>query len=186
MDQCLTSFGAIDILQNNIGTNVAKPTVELSEDDWHRVMDVNLTSMFLTSKAVLPQMERQNRGVILNISSVAAIRYARIPYAAYSASKAGVIALSRTIAQEYASRGVRANTILPGLLRTPMVYATLSNAYAQDIEAIDAERAAQVPMGRIGDAWDVANASLFLASDEANFITGTELIIDGGMQGSTG
>lgn len=186
VDRCLSTYGAVDILQNNVGTNIAGPTVDLSEDDWHRVMDINLTSMFLTCKAVLPHMERQRRGVILNISSVAAIRYARIPYVAYSSSKAGVIALSRTIALEYAMRGVRVNTILPGLLKTPMVYATLSNAYAKSADQIDAERAAQVPMGRMGDAWDVANASLFLASDEAKFITGTELVIDGGMQGSTG
>jgi NAD(P)-dependent dehydrogenase (short-subunit alcohol dehydrogenase family) len=186
LDECLQTFGAVDILQNNVGTNVASATVDLSEEDWHRVMDINLTSMFLTSRAVLPHMERQGRGVILNISSVAAIRYARIPYVAYSSSKAAVIALSRTIALEYAKRGVRVNTILPGLMKTPMVYATLSAAYAKNVDEIDAERAAQVPMGRMGDAWDVANASLFLASDEAKFITGTELIVDGGMQGSTG
>lgn len=186
VDRCVQDYGSIDILQNNVGTNVAGPTAELSEEDWRRVMDVNLTSMFLTARAVLPHMERQARGSIINISSVAAIRFARIPYVAYSSSKAAVIALTRTIAHEYAKRGVRANTILPGLLKTPMVYATLSQAYAKDIEAIDAERASQVPMGRMGDAWDVANASLFLASDEANFITGTEIVIDGGMQGSTG
>lgn len=186
VDRCLETYGAVDILQNNVGTNIAGPTVELSEEGWHRVMDVNLTSMFLTSKAVLPHMERQGRGAIVNISSVAAIRYARIPYVAYASSKAAVIALSRTIALEYAKRGVRVNTILPGLLKTPMVYATLSDAYSKSVEEIDAERAAQVPMGRMGDAWDVANAALFLASDEAKFITGTELIIDGGMQGSTG
>lgn len=183
---CMDAFGRIDVLQNNVGINRAGATVDVSDEDWDRTMAVNLKSMFLTCKAILPIMERQGRGAIVNISSVAAIRYARLPYVAYSSSKAAVLAFTRTIALEYAARNVRANVILPGLLDTPMVHAQLSDAYPGGREGLVRERSAQVPMGRMGDAWDVARASAFLASDDAGFITGAELVIDGGLSCSTG
>lgn len=179
-------FGRIDILHNNVGINRPNGTAELSEEDWDAVMDVNIKSMFLTCRAVLPEMVKGGRGAIINVSSVAAIRYARIPYVAYSTSKAAVLGFTRTVALEYASRGIRANTILPGLLHTPMVMASLGATYAKSEEEVIRERNAQVPMGRMGTAWDVAHAAAFLASDEAGFITGAELVIDGGMSCSTG
>lgn len=186
VDFTMQKFNRIDILHNNVGINRPAGTAELSESDWDLVMAVNLKSMFLTCKAVLPVMAEAGRGVILNVSSVAAIRYARIPYVVYSTSKGAVLAFTRTVALEYASRGIRANSILPGLLHTPMVFASLGDTYAKSADAIIAERNAQVPLGRMGTAWDVANAAVFLASDDAGFITGAELVIDGGMSCSTG
>lgn len=186
VDFTMQKFNRIDILHNNVGINRPAGTAELSESDWDLVMAVNLKSMFLTCKAVLPIMAEAGRGVILNVSSVAAIRYARIPYVVYSTSKGAVLAFTRTVALEYASRGIRANSILPGLLHTPMVFASLGDTYAKSADDIIAERNAQVPLGRMGTAWDVANAAVFLASDDAGFITGAELVIDGGMSCSTG
>lgn len=186
MECTLDVYGRLDILHNNVGINRPGPTVNATEEEWNLVMDVNLKSMFLTCKMALPIMEKTGRGAIVNISSVAAIRFARIPYILYSTTKAAIVALTRTIAIEYASRGVRANTILPGLLDTPMVFATLGSSYARSEEEIIRERSAQVPMGRMGSAWDVAKAAAFLVSDDAGFITGAELVIDGGMSCSTG
>jgi NAD(P)-dependent dehydrogenase (short-subunit alcohol dehydrogenase family) len=182
----LETYGAIDILHNNVGINRPDRIAELSEEDWDRVLDVNVKSMFLTCRAALPVMAEKGKGVVINVSSIAGIRYFRIPYIAYSTSKGAVLAFTRTIAMEYASRGIRANSILPGLLHTPMVMAALGTTYAKSESEIIRERNAQIPLGRMGTAWDVANAAAFLASDEANFITGAELVVDGGMSCSTG
>ncbi|KMO36238.1 3-oxoacyl-ACP reductase [Methylobacterium variabile] len=186
VEATLRAHGRIDILHNNVGINRTAATTQLSEADWDLVMAVNLKSMFLTCRAVLPIMEKQGRGAIVNVSSVAALRYARIPYLAYSTSKGAILPFTRTIALEYAKRGVRANVILPGLMDTPMVWASMKDEYPGGREAMVRERNAQVPMGRMGDAWDVARAALFLASDDARFITGAELVVDGGMSCSTG
>jgi NAD(P)-dependent dehydrogenase (short-subunit alcohol dehydrogenase family) len=186
VEATMKAYGRIDILHNNVGINRTAPTTLLSEEDWDLVMDVNLKSMFLTCRAVLPVMEAQGRGAIVNVSSVAAIRYARIPYLAYSTSKGAILSLTRTIALEYARRGIRANAILPGLMNTPMVWSAMKHEYASNIEAMIRERDAQCPMGHMGDAWDVASAALFLASDEAKYITGAELVVDGGLSCSTG
>jgi NAD(P)-dependent dehydrogenase (short-subunit alcohol dehydrogenase family) len=166
-------------LHNNVGINAPGGAAEASEESWRRVLDVNLTSVFLTCKAVLPIMEAQGRGAIVNIASLAAIRWTGYPYVSYYASKAGVCHLTRAIAVEYAARGVRANTILPGIIDTPHVYRQIAGYYG-DVEEMRAKRAALVPMKRQGDAWDIAWASVFLASDEAKFITGVELPVDGG------
>ncbi len=174
------AFGAIDILHNNVGINVAGGVEEASEESWRRVMDVNATSVFLTCKAVLPIMVRQGRGAIVNISSLAAIRWTGYPYVSYYASKAAVNHFTRAVAIEYASRGIRANCILPGVMDTPHVYSQISGYHA-DVEEMRAKRAAITPMKRQGDAWDVAWASVFLASDEARYITGVELPVDGGL-----
>jgi NAD(P)-dependent dehydrogenase (short-subunit alcohol dehydrogenase family) len=172
-------WGRIDVLHNNVGINAPGGAAEASEESWRRVLDVNLTSVFLTCKAVLPIMEAQGRGAIVNIASLAAIRWTGYPYVSYYASKAGVCHLTRAIAVEYAARGVRANTILPGIIDTPHVYRQIAGYYG-DVEEMRAKRAALVPMKRQGDAWDIAWASVFLASDEAKFITGVELPVDGG------
>ena len=172
-------WGRIDVLHNNVGINAPGGAAEASEESWRRVLDVNLTSVFLTCKAVLPIMEAQGKGAIVNIASLAAIRWTGYPYVSYYASKAGVCHLTRAIAVEYAARGVRANCILPGIIDTPHVSKQIAG-YHGDVEEMRAKRAAIVPMQRQGDAWDIAWASVFLASDEAKFITGVELPVDGG------
>ena len=181
VEKCIQTYDRIDILHNNVGIVEPGGAVETSEESWDRVIDVNLKSMFLTCKYVLPYMEKQGSGSIVNISSDAAIRQMAYPAISYSASKAGIIALTREVALQYASKGIRANVVMPGTMKTPLVVASLTNTYAGDIDKIMEERDASCPMGHQGDAWDVAYAALFLASDEAKYITGTTLVVDGGL-----
>jgi len=178
---CLETFGAVDVLHNNVGIAIPGGAVELAEEDWDRIMQVNVKSMFLTCKHVLPHMEAQGRGVIVNIASHNAIRSLPVTAIAYAASKAAVIAMTREVAMQYAAKGIRANAILPGLMDTPMVKAQLAGAYGGDAEEMGKRRALLCPMGKQGDAWDTAHAALFLASDEAKYITGTTLTVDGGI-----
>ena len=173
------TWGRIDILHNNVGINLPGGAAEASEESWRRVIDVNLTSVFLTCKAVLPVMEAQGAGAIVNISSLAAIRWTGYPYASYYASKAAVNQFTQALAVEYAARGVRANVIMPGLMDTPHVQKAIAG-YHGDATEMAAKRAAMVPMKRQGDGWDVAWAAVFLASDQARFITGVCLPVDGG------
>lgn len=181
---CVERFGTIEVLDNNVGIAEVGGVVELREDDWDRVLAVNLKTCFLTMKHVIPVMERQGGGSIVNISSIASLGYTGVPYASYYASKAALNHLTRTTAVEYAARQVRVNAVLPGLMKTPMVEhsAGLAEVYGDgDINEMWRTRAAQVPMGFMGNAWDVAHAVLFLASDRARYITGIELIVDGGL-----
>jgi NAD(P)-dependent dehydrogenase (short-subunit alcohol dehydrogenase family) len=180
VEKCIQTFGRVDILHNNVGSVVPGGPVEISEETWERVMNVNLRSMFLTCKYVLPYMEKQGSGCIVNISSISGIRVMSYPAIAYSASKAGVIALTREIAIQYAAKGIRVNAILPGYLNTPMVAASL-DTHGGDVDEMMKTRDAMCPMGKQGDAWDTAYAALFLASDEAKYITGVALIVDGGL-----
>ena len=180
----LGRYGRIDILDNNVGIAEMGGVVEISEADWDRVFAVNLKSVMLTMKHTIPLMVEKGGGAIINISSIASIRYTGVAYSTYYATKAAINHLTRTTAVEYAARGVRVNAILPGLLKTPMVEhsAGLAAAYGKgDVEAMWRARAAQVPMQRMGDAWDVANAAVFLASEESRYITGIELVVDGGI-----
>ena len=182
VDACIAAFGRIDVLHNNVGIVEVGGPVETTEDSWDRVNDVNLKSMFLTCRQVLPHMERQGKGAIVNIASVSGIRWLGVPYISYAATKAAVIQFTRVIALQYARSGIRANSILPGLMNTPMVHAPgVIAAYGGSAEEMVRRRDQQCPMGRMGDAWDVAYAALFLASDEAKYITGTELVVDGGL-----
>lgn len=175
-------FGRIDILQNNVGIVEVGGPVEATEESWDRVMDVNLKSLFLTSKHVIPMMQAQGGGAIVNVSSIAATRWTGVPYVSYSTSKAGVLQFTRSVAMQYAAEHIRANSILPGLMNTPMIVEPLKDAYAGgDVEEMIAIRDRQCPMGHMGNAWDVAHAALFLASDEARYITATELVVDGGI-----
>ena len=178
---CLARFGRVDILHNNVGIVEVGGPVETSEESWDRVVAVNQRSMFLACKHVLPHMERQGGGAIVNISSVAAIRGAGVHYASYAASKAAVLGLTRSVALQYAPKKIRANAILPGLMNTPMIREPLREAYGGDEARMIEIRDRQCPMGHMGDAWDVAHAALFLASDEARYITGVELVVDGGL-----
>ena len=182
VEGCRAHYGRIDVLQNNVGILAVGGPVETSEADWDRVQAVNLKSMFLTCKHVLPVMERQGSGAIVNISSVAALRHLGVPYIAYTSSKAAVSHFTRMVAVQYAAKGIRCNSVAPGFMSTPMVEKALADHYAEgDVEEMFRIRASQVPMGRGGDAWDVAYASLYLASDEAKYVTGSEIVVDGGL-----
>jgi NAD(P)-dependent dehydrogenase (short-subunit alcohol dehydrogenase family) len=181
---CLGSYGRIDVLDNNVGIAEMGSVIEVSEDDWDRVFAVNLKSAFLAMKHVIPVMTRQGGGSIINISSIASIRHLGISYVSYATSKAAMNQMTRTTAVQFAPQHIRVNAILPGLMKTPMVEhsAGLAASYANgDVEAMWRARDAQVPMGHMGEAWDVANAALFLASDESRYITGIELVVDGGV-----
>ena len=172
--------GRIDILHNNVGITAMGGPIEESLESWHHVMETNLTGMFLTCKHVLPVMLKQGKGAIVNVSSLAAIRYSGYPYSSYYASKAGVNQFTVGLALQYARQGIRANVIMPGLMNTPLIYKQISGQYRTTEEMVKARDAA-APMGRMGSGWEVANAALFLASDEASYITGACLPVDGGL-----
>jgi NAD(P)-dependent dehydrogenase (short-subunit alcohol dehydrogenase family) len=180
IETCLQSFGRIDILHNNVGISSRAGIDGTSEEQWDRVMNINLKSMFLTCKYALPHMEKQGSGVIVNIATIHAIRVPR-PAIAYAVSKAGVLALTREIAIQYAAKGIRANAILPGLMKTPIVESMAKSSSSADLEDLRKQRDARCPSGKQGDAWDTAYAALFLASEEAKYITGTTLVVDGGI-----
>jgi len=185
VEACLEKFGRIDILHNNVGMGGYGGPVETSEEIWDKTLTINLKSMFLTCKYVLPHMEKQGSGVIINISSLNAIRAQPAPAVAYACSKAGVIALTREVALQYAAKGIRCNAILPGLMKTPMVEFYNPDAYGDgDVELMWRRRDAMCPTGKQGESWDVAYAALFLASDESKYITGTTLLVDGGIAGT--
>jgi NAD(P)-dependent dehydrogenase (short-subunit alcohol dehydrogenase family) len=183
VDACVGRFGRIDVLVNNVGGSAPGGPVEMSEETFDLQIDQNLKTAFLGCKHVLPVMERQGRGAIVNIASVAGLRdHLGRTHVGYSASKAGVIQLSRSTGVKYAPLGVRVNTVVPGLMNTPLVTHRLARQIGNnDADALIADRHRRVPMGHMGDGWDVAHAVLFLASDEARFITATEIVVDGGM-----
>jgi len=185
-DTCLEQFGRIDVLHNNVGIGAGDSgPVHLREEDWDRIHTVNLKSMFLTCKCVLPVMRRQGRGVILNVSSIASI--CSVGMLAYKTSKAGVNALTHSLAVGNAEYGIRVNAILPGLMNTPMAIEGNVRTLGRSKEEVIRARDAQVPLGhKMGSAWDVAYAALFLASDEAKFITGVMLPVDGGQSARIG
>jgi NAD(P)-dependent dehydrogenase (short-subunit alcohol dehydrogenase family) len=184
VDTVTNTWGRIDVLHNNVGTNIEGGVVDTTEEQWDRVMDVNLKSMFFTCKCVLPIMEAQGKGAIVNISSLASIRWMHFNYISYYASKAAVNHFTRAIALQYADKGIRANTVLPGLMDTPHIYQAMKDHYS-DFTEMQKQRAAVAPMKRMGDGWDIANAALFLASDEAKYITGIDLCVDGGLHCKT-
>ena len=172
-------WGHIDVLHNNVGITEMGDPIEASEASWKRVMDVNATSVFLTCKHVLPHMIARARGAIINISSTASLQINSYPYFSYYASKSAVNHMTRALAVRYAPHGIRANAVLPGVMNTPLIHKQISSQFQNADEMIRARNAAS-PMGRMGDAWDVANAALFLASDEAKYVTGVCLPVDGG------
>lgn len=181
VDKCIEAFGRLDILHNNVGITASGGPVDFEEAAWDRMMNVNVKSMFLMAKYALPHMEKQGRGAIVNVSSINAWRAIPFPKAAYAASKAAVIALTTDIAIQYAARGIRANVVMPGLIRSPLVEANNTKLYGGDLEEMWRKRDAMSPTGKQGEAWDVANASLFLASDEAAYVNGIVLPVDGGI-----
>lgn len=179
---CVDHFGRVDALVNNVGGSAHGGPVEMSEKVWDAQVDYNLKSVFLTLKHVLPIMEQQKRGAVVNVASSSGLRWTGAAQVGYAATKAGVIQLSRVVAVQYASKGIRVNTVIPGQLHTPMVEARLAGQRAGgDVEALLASRRKRIPLGFMGDGRDTANAALFLASDEARFVTGAEIVVDGGM-----
>lgn len=180
------AYGRVDILHNNVGIGGGDDEIlSLTEESWDRIMTVNLKGMFLSSRSVLPLMREQRSGSIINISSIAAICSTGI--VAYKTSKAGVNALTHQIALENAKYNIRANAIMPGLMNTPMAIEGISKARGVPKEDLIRQRDASVPLGgKMGTAWDVAYAALFLASDEAKFITGVMLPVDGGQSARIG
>ena len=176
----LERLGPIAILHNNVGQAKLGGVAELSEEEWRRQLDVNLTGMFLACKVVLPVMLREKRGVITNISSVAGVRFTGYDYPSYYAAKGAVNQFTVGLALQYAREGIRANAIMPGLMDTPHIYQHITGAYGS-AEDMVRERNESAPMGRMGTGWDVANAAVFLASDEAAYITGVCLPVDGGL-----
>lgn len=179
---CVETYGTIDILVNNVGGSAAGGPVELSEEVWDSQVDINLKSVFLTCKHVLPTLLAKGAGAIVNIASTSGLRWTGSAQVAYAATKAGVIHLSHVVAVQHAAQGVRVNCVVPGQLHTPMVETRLAGQRAGgNVEALLAQRQKRIPIGFMGDGRDTASAVLYLASDEARFITGTELVVDGGM-----
>jgi len=179
---CVEAWGRIDVLVNGVGGSAAGGPVEMSEEIWDAQVDFNLKSVFLTCKHVLPVMERQGSGAVVNIASSSGLRWTGSAQVAYAATKAGVIQFSRVVAVQYAPKGIRVNSVVPGQLHTPMVEARLAKQReGGDFEALLRQRQKRIPLPVEGDGRDTANAVLFLASDEARFVTGTEIVVDGGM-----
>lgn len=179
-------WGRVDVLHNNVGIGGGDSgPAHLSEEAWDRILEVNLKSVILPCKHVLPIMRAQGSGAIINISSIAAV--CATPIVAYKASKAGINAYTQSLALGNAKHGIRANVIMPGLMNTPMAIEGISSALGVPKDDLIRARDAQVPLlGKMGTAWDVAHAALFLASDEAGFITGVSLAVDGGQSARIG
>lgn len=182
---CMDHYGSIDILINNVGRSEPGDPVTMTEEVWDEQMAVNLKSAFLCCKEVLPVMQLQGSGSIINVSSIAGLRYVGKPQVAYAAAKAALMQMTATTAVLYAPYGIRLNSVVPGLVFTPLV-TRLADKYANgDFEGFVAHRHQQVPMGHMGNAWDVANAVLFLSADESKYITAQQLVVDGGITAAT-
>ena len=175
-------WGRIDVLHYNVGVSIGggdAPLLELTEKAFDNIVAINLRGAVMACKHVVPVMREQRSGAILMISSLAAVE--KYPYVTYKATKAAMIAFTQQVAIQNAEYGIRANVILPGLMDTPMAVDTRARKTGKSRAEVAAMRDARVPLRRkMGTAWDVANAALFLASDEANFITGVSLLVDGG------
>ena len=186
VSDCLACYGPINVLHNNVGIFRPGSVTDLSEEAWDLVITTNLRSLFLTCRHVIPVMERQGGGAIVNIGSISGQRFMGLPLIAYATSKGAVVSFTQALAAQYARAGIRANCVIPGVIDTPVMAIASDEAYSAqfgggDVAAMHAARAAVIPMGRFGSGWDVARASLFLASDAASYITGTSLTVDGGL-----
>ncbi len=180
VEACVAHFQRLDVLHNNVGIMAFGDPVVLSLEDWDRVTAINGRATFLAIKYAVPHLEATH-GAIINVSSIAAIRSTGAPYPVYSASKAAILGLTRSLAIEYAPRGIRVNCVVPGFIESPMMRGGIARRFGSDrVDDIVAERAARLPLGRLGAPQDVAKACAFLASDDAAYITGAELVVDGG------
>jgi NAD(P)-dependent dehydrogenase (short-subunit alcohol dehydrogenase family) len=179
---CVARFGRIDVMHNNVGGSHPGTVEEMDPATWDTQMDHNLKTVYLGCHHAIPHMRKSGGGAIINIASVAGYRHIGAPIHAYAAAKAAVVQLSRAIGVSYAKEKIRCNTVVPGLMHTPLVEARLAGQRGNnDAEALIAKRNSQVPMGHMGDAWDIAYAALYLASDEAKYVTATEIVVDGGL-----
>ncbi len=185
IDRVMRDFGRIDILQINAGIGRVGGPAETSLEDWDRIQKVNVESILIAAKLVAPIMVKQGSGSIIGVSSVAGMRYLGYPHLAYSVTKAAVTHFIKMLAQQYAIDGIRANTIVPGLIDTPRIQKNVAKVFDANADMDNTRRARdkQVPMGRMGTPWEVASVATFLASDDASYITGTEIVVDGGLTG---
>ncbi|WP_326538598.1 SDR family NAD(P)-dependent oxidoreductase [Pseudorhodoferax sp.] len=174
-------FGRIDVLHNNAGISDRAGPVEGTVANWDRVFDVNAKGAFLACQAAIPAMQRQGGGAIVHISSIASVGWTGHAMLSYQASKAALNQLTRMVAVQYAAENIRCNCILPGLIDSPRIYSTILPVFGGDVEKMRASRSKAVPMRRMGEVWDVANAALFFASDEAKYVTGVVMAVDGGI-----
>lgn len=177
--EIIAAYGTISVLHNNVGVTHMGGPVELDESKFQQAVDINLGSVYRTAKTVIPYMIGAGGGAIINISSLAAFRWTGYPYFSYYATKAAVNQATLAIAIQYAAQGIRANCVMPGMVDTPLIYNQISSQYASAEDMVAARNRA-LPGGKMGDAWDIAHAALFLASDEAKFINGVCLPVDGG------
>jgi len=185
IDRVMRDFGRIDIMQINAGIGRVGGPEETSLEDWDRIQKVNVESILIAAKLVAPIMVKQGSGSIIGVSSVAGMRYLGYPHLAYSVTKAAVTHFIKMLAQQYAIDGIRANTIVPGLIDTPRIQKNVAKVFDANADMDNTRRARdkQVPMGRMGTPWEVASVATFLASDDASYITGTEIVVDGGLTG---
>lgn len=179
VDHTVAAHGRVDVLHNNVGVEEFGELIELTEESWDRVHAINLKGSMLTCRAVVPQMMRQGGGAIVNISSVASRKWSPMQFLSYSTSKAALNHFTRVVARQYAPHQVRCNVVIPGLIDTPHAAALYPDGEAARLGR--EQRHARCPMGRQGTPWDVAQAALFLASDDARYVTGAELVVDGGL-----
>ncbi|OAP56141.1 hypothetical protein AYL99_09320 [Fonsecaea erecta] len=183
--KCVEKYGRIDVLVNNVGLSAPGSAENMPEEVWDKQMAVNMKSVFLCCKAVIKVMLKQQPmgGAIVNLSSIAGIRSLSTNHIAYASSKAAVIQFSKSTAIAHASQNIRVNTVVPGLMNTPLVQSRLLKHLPPGVteEELKRSRDAKVPLGKMGDAWDVAHAVLYLASSEAKYITGSEIVVDGGV-----
>lgn len=180
--ECVRRYGQIDVLVNNVGGGSPGGPIELSEEAWDSQMNLNLKSVFLMCKHVMPVMISNGGGSIVNIASTSAIRWTGAAQVGYATSKAGVVQFGRVVAVQHAKNLIRINSVLPGQMHTPLVEARLAqNQAGGDVSTLLSRRQNRIPLPFMGDGRDTANAALFLASDEARFVTGTEIVVDGGM-----
>lgn len=177
-------FGTISVLHNNVGIGKSGDSSGTSVADWRRISDANLLSLHIATQKVLPFMKQSGSGVILNTSSITALSHIGVNHLAYGVTKAAANHFCKLVAVEYAAAGIRANAIVVGTIDTPRIRATMQAAYGNEEEMLR-KRNAQVPLGFMGDAWDVANAAVFLASERARFISGIELVVDGALTATT-
>lgn len=182
---CIARHGRIDILVNNVGLSQPGGPVDMDEAVWDMQMQVNLKGAFLACKHVIPHMRTQGRGAIVNVSSVAGLRYVGKPQVAYAAAKAGLMHFTHTTAVIHAPEGIRLNCVVPGLMHTPLIEGLAAKYAKGDTQGFIDHRNNQVPMKHMGTGWDTAHAVLFLVADESRYITGTEIVVDGGLVAAT-
>lgn len=181
-ESAIKRFGRIDVLLNNVGGSLPGGPEEMSVEEFRGQIDINLTSVFITTKVLLPSMAKQGGGAVVNVGSIGGLRHLGHDHVGYSAGKSALVQFTRQIAVRYASSKIRCNTVIPGMIDTPLLEHRVSRQKGRaDLATLRNEAKTRVPLGRRGDAWDVAHAALFLASDDAKYITGTEILVDGGL-----